>query len=70
MQTAEIISAAIQLSPADRFVLVERILQTLDQPDPSIDELWQLEAERRWQSLQNGTTQSIPADQVLSALKL
>lgn len=47
-QTAETLSAqAVQLPPEDRLALVERILDSLDEPDASMDALWAKEADDR-----------------------
>jgi putative addiction module component (TIGR02574 family) len=65
MQATEIMTAAIRLSPSDRFVLAEQILQTLDQPDSEINKRWQDESERRLQEYRAGMVQSIPAHEVV-----
>ena len=45
---AETLSAqAEQLQPEDRVALVERILDSLDEPDASVDALWAKEADDR-----------------------
>lgn len=47
MRTEEIIEQAIKLKPAERFDVVEQILHSLDRPNPEVDRIWQVEAEKR-----------------------
>lgn len=61
----EVESDAMQLSPQERALLVERLLNTLD-PGEDVDseELWLQEAERRFQKYRAGGMASKPAAQV------
>ena len=40
MGKQEIIELALQLKAADRFEVVEKIMQSLDKPDSEIDQVW------------------------------
>ena len=47
--TAEALSAqAAQLPPAERMQVVERILDSLDQPDAALDTLWAMKQVTGW----------------------
>lgn len=64
--TAESLSQqAAQLPPAERMELVERILDTLDTPDPSLDALWAQEAEGRLAAYRRGEISALPLAEVL-----
>jgi putative addiction module component (TIGR02574 family) len=47
-------AAALQLTPADRARLVERLIAILD-ADPEVGEAWAAEVERRQTEIGNGT---------------
>jgi putative addiction module component (TIGR02574 family) len=65
-QTAESLSQqAAQLPPAERMELVERILDTLDTPDPNLDALWAKEAEDRLAAYRRGEISALPLAEVL-----
>jgi putative addiction module component (TIGR02574 family) len=64
--TAESLSQqAAQLPPAERMELVERILDTLDMPDPNLDALWAKEAEDRLAAYRRGEISALPLAEVL-----
>lgn len=56
---------AAQLPPAERMELVERILDTLDTPDPTLDALWAKEAEDRLAAYRRGEISALPLAEVL-----
>lgn len=53
-------AAALQLTPADRARLVERLIATLD-ADPEIEEAWSAEVERRQAEIEKETVSLRPA---------
>ena len=57
---------ARKLSPSERLELVDDILASLDEPDPSIDKLWAKEAEDRLAAYRRGEIKAIPLEQVLA----
>jgi putative addiction module component (TIGR02574 family) len=65
MNAKEIISSALKLSPAERFELIEQISRSLDRPDPELDQLWSIEAEKRLAAYRSGQVRGIPASVVL-----
>ena len=64
MRTEEIIEQAIKLKPTERFDLVEKILHSLDHPNPEIDRIWQVEAEKRLAAYRAGKIKGIPAEDI------
>jgi putative addiction module component (TIGR02574 family) len=66
-QTADTLSKqAAQLPPAERMALVERILDSLDAPDPTMDALWAKEADERLAAYRRGEISAIPLSEVLA----
>ncbi len=57
---------AVQLPPAERMAIVERILDSLDVPDPTLDGLWAREAESRLAAFRRGEIPAIPLSEVLA----
>lgn len=56
---------ARELPPAERLQLVEEILGSLDETDPSIDRLWARETEDRLAAWRRGEIRDVPLDDVL-----
>ena len=52
-------AAALQLTPADRARLIDRLIATLD-ADPEIEEAWAAEVERRQTDIENATATLLP----------
>ena len=65
-RVATIAEEAERLPAADRVELVERLLTTLDRPDPAIDAAWADEAERRLDAYERGETTARDAASVLA----
>lgn len=59
---------AMQLDRADRAVLVEHLLSSLDE-DEGVQAAWDVEIEARVHAANSGETQAIPADQVFQQIK-
>lgn len=65
--TAEALSAqAAQLPPAERMAVVERILDSLDQPDPALDALWAKEADDRLTAYRRGEIKAVALSDVIA----
>ncbi|HEO64577.1 MAG TPA: addiction module protein, partial [Spirochaetes bacterium] len=47
MNSKEILDEAMALKPEERFIIVEGLLKSLDEPDQKIDAIWAEEAEKR-----------------------
>jgi len=60
---------AAQLPPTERMELVERILDSLDQPDSAMDALWATEADDRLAAYRRGEIRAIPLADVLAKYK-
>jgi putative addiction module component (TIGR02574 family) len=43
-------------------------MNTVPNPDAEVEELWSIEAERRWHEIEAGTAQTIPWEEVRTRL--
>jgi len=65
--TSETLSAqAAQLAPEERIQLVERILNSLDQPDAALDVLWTNEASDRLAAYRRGEIKAVGLPDVIA----
>ena len=65
--TSETLSAqAAQLAPEERIQLVERILNSLDQPDAALDVLWSNEASDRLAAYRRGEIKAVGLSDVIA----
>jgi putative addiction module component (TIGR02574 family) len=62
----EIIDRALSLPPADKALVVDKLLSSLDQPDETVDALWRKEVEDRVRAYQEGTLKSVSLEEVLA----
>ena len=60
MSTQEMIKKAIMLSPKEKSQIIDALLLSLDQPDSRIEDMWNEEVEKRLDSIENGSTKTIP----------
>ena len=66
-QAAETLSAqAAKLPPAERMEVVERILDSLDQPDAALDALWAKEADDRLAAYRRGEIKAFALSDVIA----
>jgi putative addiction module component (TIGR02574 family) len=64
MSSKEILEEALKLKPDERFMLVEGLIKSLDEPDSSLDEIWAEEAEKRLNAYRAGKLEGIPMEEV------
>ena len=65
--TSETLSAqTAQLAPEERIQLVERILNSLDQPDAALDTLWGHEASDRLAAYRRGEIEAVALSDVIA----
>ena len=62
-------AAALQLTPADRARLVDRLIANLD-VNAEVEEAWAAEVERRQSEIEDGTVFRVPGPETLAKLKL
>ena len=59
-----ILNQALKLSSSDRADVVEKLISSLDEPDPTIDSIWAKEADSRVEAFERGEIESISAEKV------
>ncbi len=64
MGSKEILSQAIELKPEERFIIVEGLLKSLDEPDKKLDKIWAEEAEKRLNTYRPGRLEGIPMSEI------
>ena len=64
MSSKEILEQAMMLKAEERFMIVEGLLKSLDEPDRNIDEIWAEEAEKRLKAYRDGRLEGIPMEEV------
>jgi len=64
MDSKKILKQAMALKAEERFLIVEGLLKSLDEPDRKIDEIWAEEAEKRLKAYRDGKLKGIPMEEV------
>ena len=64
MNNVEILQEALQLNPQERYMVVESLLESLDQPDKDMDEIWANEAEKRLKDYNENKVNTIPFNKI------
>lgn len=67
--TVEMVEAdALQLTPAERADLIERLITSLD-ADPRVEAAWAEEVERRYAEIKSGAVTPLPGPETLAELE-
>lgn len=64
MSNKDILEMALKLKPEERFLIIEGLIKSIDEPDKNIDEIWAEEAEQRLKAYRDGKLQTISADEI------
>ncbi len=65
MVTAEhILKQALQMRPAEKFMIIDGLLQSLDEPDKTLEDIWMVEAEKRLNAYKTGQIKSLSYEEV------
>ncbi len=64
MSSKEILEQVMALKPEERFMIVEGLLESLDEPDRKMDEIWAEEAEKRLRAYREGRLAGIPMGEI------
>ena len=63
-------SAAMTLSPNERMMLADHLIESLDVKEQErINRLWAEEAERRNREIEDGVVKAIPGEEVMNRLR-
>ena len=60
MTTKELELKALSLKPIEKIHLIEKMLASLDKPDPEIEKEWIAESEARYTAYKKGKIKAIP----------
>ena len=66
MGSKELLAEALKLKPDEKFMMMEGLLKSLDEPDKTIDDMWIEEAEKRLQAYRAGKLSAIPMEQIFT----
>jgi putative addiction module component (TIGR02574 family) len=64
MSTKTLLDAAMKLKPEERLSMVEGLIQSLDEPDKRLDEIWAEESEKRLKAYREGKLEGIPMEEI------
>jgi len=67
MHSKDILAEALNLESVEKFIIVEGLLKSLDEPDLALDILWAEEAERRLQAYREGKLKGIPIETIFTS---
>lgn len=67
MSTRDILAKALKLKTEERFVVIEGLLRSLDEPDRELDAVWAKEAEARLKAYREGRLKGIPMEELFGA---
>jgi putative addiction module component, TIGR02574 family len=64
MSSKEILKQALKLKPEEKFLVIEGLLKSLDEPDQQLDAVWVEEAERRLKAYREGRLEGISMEDI------
>ena len=53
MSNLQIIEEALHLNPKDKFLIIDTLLKSIDEPDEKLNSVWEKESQKRLQSYKN-----------------
>ena len=67
MSLNDIINEALTLKPQERYLIIENLVQSLNQPNLQIDKLWIEESMKRIEAIKQGTLKTVSYEDVFSS---
>ncbi|MDD5773845.1 MAG: addiction module protein [bacterium] len=64
--TKQIISKALNLKPAEKSIVIEALMKSLDVPDPEIEKIWADEAEKRLKAYKAGKLKTVSLEEMFT----
>ena len=52
------------MKPAEKYIIIEGLLNSLGEPDKTIDEIWTIEAEKRLRAYKEGNLKTLTYEEV------
>ena len=59
-----VINEGLQLKPAEKVIVIEALIRSLDVPDPNIEQAWVDEAVRRLKAYKEGKLETISFEEM------
>ena len=69
MDSKSIIQNALNLSPAEKLLIIETLSKSLSEPDKDMDKYWKEEVEKRYDEYLNGKIKSISYNDIRNQWK-
>lgn len=66
MGTNEIIQEAINLKPQEKYLIIESLILSLNEPNKEIEKLWIEESEKRLEEYKNGNLETLSFEEVFN----
>jgi len=63
MSKNEVLELALHLKANDRFLIIDELLKSLDNPDKNIDEIWEDEAISRLKAYDDGKLETVSEEE-------
>ncbi len=64
MSSKDVLEQALKLMPDERFMVVDGLIKSLDEPDGSLDAIWAEEAEKRLKAYRAGNLAGISMEEI------
>ncbi|MCT7446978.1 MULTISPECIES: addiction module protein [Aliarcobacter] len=64
MGTNEIIKEAIKLKPQEKYLIIESLILSLNEPNKDIEEFWIEESKKRLNEYKNGNLKTVSFEEV------
>jgi len=65
-----ILGQALKLKPAEKLMIIDGLLHSLDEPDKEIDEIWAIEAKKRLKAYKEGKLKTPSYEEVFGQEKV
>ncbi len=66
MGTNEIIKEAINLKPQEKYLIIESLILSLNEPNKEIEKLWIEESQKRLEEYKNGNLETLSFEEVFN----
>lgn len=66
MGTNEIIQEAINLKPQEKYLIIESLILSLNEPDKDIEKTWIEESQKRLDEYKNGNLKTLSFEEVFN----
>lgn len=66
MGTNEIINEAIKLKPQEKYLIIESLILSLNEPNKDIENFWIQESKKRLEEYKNGNLETLSFEEVFN----